>query len=176
MGLSPTPSEPTGSQPRLRPRTGGLDTLTKSPPRARPLTRGLGKEPNFHLARGPVRTASNETAILRIAQGWLVNNSSLLPRSVFSDSMSRPINASTTPVISAGRRLDTTEWPTGQGVASTPYRLRQGAAADYRPLCSGAVPTISACTTLCPAIPAPKTTRHGKSHPGRRRLSISTQD
>ena len=67
MGLSPASSKPTGSPPRPRPRTGGLGALTQSPPHARPLTGGLGKEPNLRLARGPVRTASDETAILRIA-------------------------------------------------------------------------------------------------------------
>ena len=78
------PSRPTGSLPCLRPRMGGLDTLTKSLPRASPLARGLGKDPNLRLARGPTRTASNETAILRIARGWLDNNPSLPSQPVFS--------------------------------------------------------------------------------------------
>ena len=91
MGSSPAPSEPTGSPPRLRPRTGGLDALTKSPPRARPLAGGLGKEPNLRLARGPVHPASNETDILRIARGWLVNNPSLPPRPVFPTACHVPL-------------------------------------------------------------------------------------
>ena len=41
---------------------------------------GLDEEPILRLARGPARKASNETTILRIAQGWLGNNPSLLPR------------------------------------------------------------------------------------------------
>ena len=55
---------------------------TKSPPRARPRTGGLDKEHILRLARGPARTTSNETAILRIARGRLGNNPSLLPRPV----------------------------------------------------------------------------------------------
>ena len=44
---------------------------------------GLDKELILRLARGPVRTASNETAILHIARGWLGNNPSPPPRLVF---------------------------------------------------------------------------------------------
>ena len=52
----------------------------KSPPHERPRTGGLDEEPILCLAQGPARKASDETAILRIARGWLGNNPSLLPR------------------------------------------------------------------------------------------------
>jgi len=114
----PRPSSP-GSPPHLEPRTGGLDVLTQSPPHARLLTKGLGKESDLRLTRG---------LILRIARGRLVHSPSPPASTDLPDSTSCPINASTTPAISAGRWLDTTEWPTGHEVASAPYRLRQGTA------------------------------------------------
>ena len=117
MGSSPAPSEPTGSPPRLRPRTGGLDTLTKSPPRARPLAEGLGKEPDLRLARG---------LSLRVARGRVARSPSPPASTDPPDNVSCPINASTTPAISAGRRLNATERPTRPKVASAPYRLGQG--------------------------------------------------
>ena len=63
----------------------------KSPPRARPLTGGLDKEPILHLARGPTRTASDETAILRIARGRLGNSPSPPPRPVFPTARRIPL-------------------------------------------------------------------------------------
>ena len=111
----PRPSPP-GSPPRLEPRAGGLGVLTQSPPRARPLTEGLGKESNLRLARG---------IILRIARGRLVHSPSPQPRPVFPTARHVPLIRLTTPAISAGRRLDIAEWPTGHEVASAPYWLRQ---------------------------------------------------
>ena len=63
----------------------------KSPPRARPLTGGLDKEPNLRLTRGPTRTASNETAILRIARGRLGNGPSPPPRPIFPTTCRIPL-------------------------------------------------------------------------------------
>ena len=47
---------------------------------------------------------------------------------------------------------------------------------DYRPLCSDTVPTISAHTALCPAIPASETTSRGLLGPGHHRLQASAPD
>ena len=62
---------------------------------------------------------------------------------------------------------------TGGHVDAIPSRAGRGR--GYRPLCASAVHTISAWTTLCHLIPAPGTTRHGKSSPGHHSLGISIQ-
>jgi hypothetical protein len=91
----------------------------QSPPHARPLAEGLGKESDLCHARG---------LILHIARGWFIH-SSLPPASTDPpDSMSCPINTSTTPAISVGRWFDTAEWSTRHGVALAPYQLGQGTA------------------------------------------------
>jgi len=57
---------------------------------------------------------------------------------------------------------------TGSRVNAIPTGTGRGR--DYRPLCSGAVPTISTRTTLCHLTPAPETTRRGESSPGHHSL------
>ena len=105
--------------------------------------------------------------ILRIARGRVISSPSPPASTDPPDSASCVINASTTPAISAGQRLNATEWPTRPEVASAPYRPGQGTAGitghcvlntvsmisaiparigyggDYWPLCPNAVPTIS---------------------------------
>ena len=90
-----------------------------SPYRARHLAQGLGKEPDLRLARGPS---------LRVARGRVARSPSPPASTDPPDNVSCPINASTTPTISAGRRLNATEWSTRPKVASAPYRLGQGTA------------------------------------------------
>ena len=51
-----------------------------------------------------------------------------------------------------------------------------GHGGDYRPLCSDAVPMISTHTTLCPMIPASKTTSHGQLGQGHHRLQAGAPD
>ena len=62
----------------------------------------------------------------------------------------------------------------GSRVNAIPSRTGRGR--GYRLLCSDAVPTTSARTTLCHLTPAPGTTRRGESSPGHRSLRISAQD
>ena len=58
----------------------------------------------------------------------------------------------------------------------TTIPARTGHGRDYRSLYPDVVHTISARTTLCPAIPASKTTRHGRPGPGHHHLQTSTPD
>ena len=99
----------------------------RSPYRARPLARGLGKEPDLRLARGLILRLTRGL-ILHVARGWLAYSPSPPASTDPPDSASCLNNASTTPTISAGRRLNATEWPTRPEVASAPYRPGQGTA------------------------------------------------
>ena len=65
---------------------------------------------------------------LHVARGRVARSPSPPASTGPPDNVSCPINASTTPAISAGRRLNATEWPTRPQVASAPYRLGQGTA------------------------------------------------
>ena len=98
---------------------------------------GLGKESDLHLARG---------LFLHIARGRFVHSPSPPASTDPPDSTSCPINTPTTPAISAGRWLDTAEWPTGPKVASAPYQLGQGTAGItghcVLTLCPRSAPTL----------------------------------
>ena len=153
MGPSPTatgPTKPSSSPRASRRRSWRPDAIyasheairgrprqgTRSPSRARLPTEGLGRRCIFRVVRGLSRKASARSpiSISREASfsALLEAGSSATRRPPASadppDSTSCLINTSTTPAISTGRWLDTAEWPTGQEVTSTPYRLRQGAA------------------------------------------------
>ena len=182
MGPSPATTEPTGpsASPRAsRRRSWHPDTNSASrkalhgrprqgvhsPYRARRLAQGLGKEPDLRLARG---------LSLRVARGQVARSPSPPASTDPPDNVSCPINASTTPAISAGRRLNATEWPTRPEVASAPYRPGQGTAgitghcvltlcprsAPYR-LGQGTAGITGHCVlTLCPRSAARSRPRH----------------
>ena len=112
--------------------------------------------------------------ILRITRGRVVRGPSLPASTDPPDNASCLINASTTPAISAGRRLNTTEWPTRPKVISVPYRPGQGTVGItghcVLTLCPRSVPyrlgqgtagiTGHCVLTLCPRSTARSRPRH----------------
>ena len=128
--------------PQGRPRQG-----TPSPPHPRLSTEGLGRRRVLRIARGLSREASarslisvsreaafsvsREASRARPRQGAfsvsLEAGSSAVPRPPPRPTLptARHVSLilSTTPAISAGQRLNVTEWPTRSEVASAPYPL-----------------------------------------------------
>ena len=154
MGPSPAMIEPTGSSPSSprassrrsrhpdansasceapqgRPRQG-----TPPPPRPRLPTEGLGRRHVLRIARGLSREASARSLIsvsrkASFSVSLEVGSSAVRrppPRPTLPTAGHVPLMLSTTPVISAGQRLNVTERPTRPEVASAPYRPGQGTA------------------------------------------------
>ena len=133
-GPLPIATRPTGSSPRAlrrKPRQG-----TPSPPRPRLPTEGLGRRRVLRIARDPSREVSARSPISVSREApfsvSLEAGSPAVrrppPRPTLPTAGHVPLMLSTTPVISAGQRLNVTERPTRPEVASAPYRSGQGTA------------------------------------------------
>jgi len=142
---------------------------------ARGLTRkASAEEAILRLARGPARTASDEMSILHLAQGRL-SKTAPSPRRTSRTRRHVRLVHSTTPAISAERRLDTAAWPIGrQPHRSHAVQDRTGHGLPTTVL--GTVPTTDAHPALCYLTPAPETTRRAESSPGYYSLGISVQN
>ena len=163
LPVATRPTRPSSSSPRAprrrsrhpgealqgRPRQG-----TPSPPRPRLSTEGLGRRRVLRIARGLSREASARSLISVSREApfsvSLEAGSPAVrhppPRPTLPTAGHVSLILSTTPAISAGQRLNVTEWPTRPEVASAPYRLGQGTAGItghcVLTLCPRSAPTL----------------------------------